>query len=264
MRYKTILDLPKENRESEQTLIPDHLKSEKAFLEYLEGMDIQNKSYHAGNTLIAQVNEIEARGFLPMLIDYLNSLQRAECGHWHTETNYYAVNGVMKLSGLYKRAGRVIPNSDKTSEAVIEAISSEVPINGIVELWNTWIAIYNIGECLVNGGSEEKLLSDKIMKRLRSDAARAIRRSAEKIAPFKKSDHAFSYGKDFSSRISQGAPVAYDRLPEGDVNATVIASSSMVRSIFNALGIYDLMTPLYGREEGKMFLDIIENKRKSK
>ena len=102
----------------------------------------------------------------------------------------------------------------------------------------------------------------KIMKRLRSDAARAIRRSAEKIAPFKKSDHAFSYGRDFSSRISQGAPVAYDRLPEGDVNATVIASSSMVRSVFNALGIYDLMTPLYGREEGKMFLDIIENKRK--
>lgn len=265
MKYKTILDLPKEKRESEQTLIPDHLKSERAFKDYLESLDITNKSYHAGNTLIAQVNEIEARGFLPMLIDYLNSLQRPECGHWHTETNYYAVNGVMKLSGLYKRAGRVIPNSDKTSNAVIEAISSKVPINGIVELWNTWIAIYNINECLVNGGgAQEKLLSDRIMKTLRSDAARAIKRSEEKIRPFKKYDHAFSYGRDFSSRISQGAPVAFDRLPEGDVNATVIASSSMVRSVFNALGIYELMTPLYGREEGRMFLDIIEYNRKSK
>ena len=265
MKYKTILDIPSGKSENEKTLIPEHLKSDRAFIEYLDGMDIPNKSYHAGNTLIAQVNEIEARGFLPMLIDYLNSLQRREVGHWHTETNYYAINGVMKLSGLYKRAKRVIPNSDKTSAAVIDAISSEVPISGIVELWNTWIAIYNINECLINGGGvEEKLLSDKIMKTLRADAARAIRKSAEKISPFKKTDHAFSYGRDFSSRISQGAPVAFDRLPEGDVNATVIASSSMVRSVFNALGIYELMTPLYGREEGRMFLDIIENNRKNK
>jgi hypothetical protein len=265
MKYKTILDLPKEDSESKQTLIPDHLKSEKAFLSYLDGMDISNKSYHAGNTLIAQVNEIEARGFLPLLIDYLNALQHPDRGHWHTETNYYAINGVMKLSGLYTRAKRVIPNSDKTSAAVIEAISSEVPISGIVELWNTWIAIFNINQGLINnGGAEEKLISDKINKTLRSDAARAILRSSEKIRPFKKADHAFSYGKDFSSRISQGAPVAFDRLPEGDVNATVIASSSMVRSVFNALGIYELMTPLYGREEGRMFLDIIENKKNKK
>ena len=264
-RYKTILDLPADNHKEEVTLIPEHLKSEKAFIEYLDGMDIPNKSYHAGNTLIAQVNEIESRGYLPMLIDYLNSLQHPEVGHWHTETSYYAVNGVMKLSGLYMRAGRVIPNSDKTSMAVIDAISSEVPISGIVELWNTWIAIYNINQCLIkSGGTEEKLLSEKIMKTLRADAARAIMKSAEKVRPFKKSDHAFSYGKDFSSRISQGAPVAFDRLPEGDVNATVIASSSMVRSVFNALGIYELMTPLYGKEEGKMFLDIIENNRKRK
>ena len=265
MRYKTILDIPKEERETEKTLIPEHLKSEKAFLSYLDGMDIPNKSYHAGNTLIAQVNEIEVRGFLPLLIDYLNALQHPDRGHWHTETNYYAINGVMKLSGLYTRAGRVIPNSDRTASAVIEAISSEVPISGIVELWNTWIAVYNINQCLIkNGGSEQMRISEKINKTLRSDAARAIIRSAEKIRPFKKSDHAFSYGRDFSSRISQGAPVAFDRLAEGDVNATVIASSSMVRSVFNALGIYELMTPLYGKEEGRMFLDIIESKKNNK
>ncbi len=256
-KYVSIID---SGEKSEKTLIPDHLTSKAKFIEYLDSLDIPNMSYHAGNTLIAQFSQIKSQGLIDTCIEYLNSLQHPETGHWHTETNYYAVNGLMKISCVYKNAGIVLPNVKRAAFAAIDAISSEEPCVGITQIWNTWYASRNLTSTLRMYGDEGNRIADEIMNELYKVSAPAIRKTAEKTLPMKKPGSSFSYGIDYPCIVSQGSPVCIPHLHEGDVNATVMASNLMTGVVFTALELGEYEIPLYGKEEGKLFLGIINSK----
>ena len=265
-KYSTMLDKPAEKKEEKsETLIPDHLKSEEAFIEWLDSLDVEHNSYPAGNTTSSQFAQIRSQGLAEVCLDYYTKRQNPENGLWHAKSDYYGVNGFMKISGLYNAAGLVIPYSDKAAYSAINAIASDEPINAVVDLWNNWVAISNIKASLRKfGGDKEKALADEIVKILRKDAVAAIRKTKEKIAPFKKADHSFSYSKNYASPISQGQPVCIPYLPEGDMNGMVIAVTLMIGMIYGALDLTSYAVPLYGEEESKRFLEIIDSKRKAK
>lgn len=269
MKYKTILDKPKEEKKEDKgedkTLIPDHLKSKEAFIEYLDSLDVNNKSYPAGHALGTQSAQIKSQGLMDVCLDYLDQRQHKETGIWHNETNYYGINGLMKITGVYSDLGRAVPNARRAALSAIDALVSDEPIVGIVDIWNTWVAVrFIIDSIRANGGEGADALAEDILRDVRRAAVKGLIKTKEKILPFKKPDHAFSYCRECPASQSQGMPVCIPGLAEGDVNATVMATTLMVENIYISLSLQDYAVPIYGEEESKRFLEIIENNRKSK
>ena len=261
LRYPTLLDADKPK--TEVTLVPEHMQSKEKLIAFLDSLDFENKSYAAGNNVASQFLQIKGQGLGDVVIDYLNSHQHADTGLWHSKTDYYGVNGLMKISGIYNNAGLVIPHATEAAMSAIDAITSEEEIKGVVDLWNTWVAVHNIVKSLRTfGGEEGERQASAILERVKREAIGAVKATKEKIAPFKKPDHAFSYCREYPAPTSQGAPVCVPYLPEGDMNATVISVTLMIEMVHNALGLFDKMVPLFGKEEGERFLSIVEENRR--
>ena len=261
-RYPTILD-KKEEKTSGEMLIPDHLSSKEKFLEYLESGNIAENSYSLGNQLSCQGAQIKAMGLADVAVDFLNANQHPDTGHWHFESNYLAVNGVMKITGFYCNMERPIPNAYAAAESAMAAITSDQTVGAVVDLWNTWEAVSRIrGNLLKYGGDEGKVQADRIAEMLRAESVRTIGKSYEKISDFKRLDGGFSYKKDSSSPTSQGMPVAVKGTAEGDVNATVISSSYLIGSIYSCLGLSEYKVPIFGEPDRQRYVEILENNRK--
>lgn len=262
-KYPTILDAGKsDKKENDDTLIPEHLSSPEKFAEYLESNNINERSYNFGNQLSSQFPQIRAMGLDKQLLDFLDAHQHSESGHWHNELNYYAVNGIMKISGVYNAAGRPLPNAMAAAKSAIYAITSDEEVKAVVDLWNTWIAVRAMVTNLRKFGEDEA--AAEIVKTLWENAPAMIRKSREKILPFRKEMGSFSYHRKHASPTSQGAPVTCGLVAEGDINATVISSYLLINSLFNALDIPDIKVPMFSDADRLRYIEILENRRKSK
>lgn len=263
-KYPTIEDTGS-GKANEKTLIPDHLKSKEAFLEYLEGLKLNEASYPAGNTLAAQFVQIKSQGLDGMLIDYLNAHQN-ENGHWHHTTNYYAINGLMKISGPYNYAKKPLPRAKEAAYSALAAIGSGEPFCAITELWNIWVSFTNINRNLRDhGGKEGQRAADEITAAIRRDAAKAIKTTKEQVAEFKRPDFGFGYHKNLPCTHSQGMPVTTNTTADADLNGNLMATTHMIMMIYNALEVpEEKRVPLFGKAEGERFLEIInENMKKA-
>ncbi len=252
-----------------------NFENRESFVAYLESLDIANRSYHVGNELVAaspeilaRDKELEAEGcdyrLMDILINWLNEHQNPESGHWHHTNNYYGTNGLLKISGVYNYAKLPLPHADIAARSAIDAITSDEPMGAVVDLYNTWFTVGNVVENLRKcGGAEGYALADRIISDLRRAAPAAIRRSKEKISVFKKPDGSFSYAPKYTSSTSQGMPVAFPECCEGDINATGIASSGLTFYMMRALDLADLKPAMFGENERKKYLEIIEENRKS-
>ncbi len=259
-KYKTILDKATDN-ESEQTLIPDHLKDRESFLAYLDTLNIAERSYHVGSDLGSQASQIIACGLMDDCIKFLNDRQHHETGIWHDKTNYYGINGLMKISGCYTAAKVVIPNSLEAARSAIAAITSDEPMGAVVDLYNTWFAVGNILVCLrAAGGEEGAKMADSVVDSLMNIAPEAIRKSKEKIAPFRKPDGGYSYAPNYSSATSQSVPAAVPHSAEGDVNGTVIAVMGIIGHIYRALELTEFKVPLFVEADRQRYVELIEKK----
>lgn len=257
MKYPTISTAEKSESKGEM-LIPEHLKSAESFKKYLSEQNIATGSYGLGNTLASQILEIKGMGYTDILIDYLNANQHADTGHWHPVSNYAAINGLMKVSGLYGHGGKAIPHALEAAASAIDAINSDEPIVGIVDLWNTWVAVSQLRNNQREfGGEEGARIADEILEQVRRIAPSAIRKSRDKITPFKKPKGAFSYLKDFPAPLSQGAIVTIPGVYEGDVNATLMGCSELITTVYSALGLSDVRVPLYDTEDYERFLALL-------
>lgn len=258
LKYKTITEAAKGDG-NEKTLIPEHLKNEENFAKYLEKLNINERSYHSGNELAAQAGQIVATGRMGQCVDFLTAHQN-EMGHWHHTTNYYAVNGLFKLFFAYEAARVPVPRVMEAARAAVDAITSDEPMTAVTDLYNTWFTASNIIKHLRKyEGEEGNIKADAIVSELRKMAPYAIRKSKEKILPFKKADGAFSYGPKGCSPTSQGVPVAYP-CAEGDENATTISTCGLVGNIFSALELNDYKVTIFGDKERAMYIDLLEKK----
>jgi len=239
--------------------VADHLKTPEAFAAYLESLDIYNKSYSAGNTLSAQGSQIKARGpeYGEILINKLNEVYNYYGnGTWHHTVNYYAINGVMKISGSYGRWNAEIPDGELTCRASFAAIGSDEAVKDVVDIWNPWVAVNNVlGNIKAHSPDPNK--ANKIRESLYPYITQAIYDTRDKLALFKKDDGSFSYQQTHSSSSSQGAPVAIPGANEGDVNATTIATNNFTYEIFQFLGVSRIQFAL--TKERLIFLETVNN-----
>ena len=88
-------------------------------------------------------------------------------------------------------------------------------------------------------------------------AAEGMRASARKLSRFKKPHGSFSFLRDYSSEVSQGAPVALYHSEDGDVNATLIGISGTIEFCMKTLGLTDYHVHIFGRPHFEKFMEIV-------
>lgn len=252
----------KSNEGKEAKVQLDFLLSPEKFEDYLSSLVLINNSYSTGSHFNSQFYEMVARdreaiaagenySYVQSLISWLTENQ-LENGLWNERSDYAAVNGLMKIAGVYKNAGVLMPKSEAAALSAVEAIISAEPADAVTTVFNPWICAYRITSNMRRFGEESA--ADAVTARLRELAPLAIRRTAEKLTPFLKSDGGFSYLPDASAHVSSGAPAAVKGTAEGDVNATMLASVDTVDSIFSALGLEKHKVPIYSEEDFFRFI----------
>ena len=254
-----------EEKKDALATLPDCLKSEEAFLEYVKTYDWTNGGYHAGNNLAAQMDQIVAAGLADCACDFLTSVQNKETGLWGDSVCFGSVNGAFKISYVYNGAKRLMPYAGKVAIAAMECITRfEEETKHVCSLYNAWYTVLNvIGNMRRYGDDAVQKEADDIVRQLLLRAPEAIRATTKKISEFKKPDGSFSYYKHNTACESQGALVAVPKPEggqpdEGDINATVISAPSLTSNIFSALELCDFAIKLYTKDDLKIFLDAIE------
>ena len=248
--------------------VDPNLQDDESFLKYLDSLNVQTNSYSAGNTLTSFYNEIKYRdqilaaegadySLVDIMIEYLNDKQ-FDNGLWHAEVNYYAINGLMKISGVYSKAGVPLPNSEKATRAAIDAITSDEVPGAVTSIYNTWYAVNRMFNLMSNyDGEAGKARVTEMRVELLAKAPEAIKVTAEKLSVFRKTDGSFSYNPDSSSQNSQGMPAAVPNTNEGDVNATIMCTSDILNYIYSALGLGKYRVPIYTYNDWRTYSSIL-------
>ena len=252
--YPTPLD--KQGDRAESTLLPEHLQSIENFRAYLAERPLRERSYAVGNLIQAQIGQIKAAGdeFVEELKSWYVANQNLENGTWNDELNYHATNGLMKVCLAYSAIEAPIPNPELALNSAVAMILSELPDGQITSFYNPWITVSMIINNLKKFGKAE--LADKLRQDVLDKASDMIRHTADKVRNFKREDGSYSYGPKGSCGTSQGAPVSYARVPEGDINGNCLATTGVVSNVCRALGIE--VIPLFCKEDGELFFELID------
>ena len=238
--------------------MPEYLLDRESFIKYLDSYDWEGDAYYSGNAIAAQTPQIKAAGLGDTVIDYLNAKQDKQRGLWGKADGYAAVNAYLKISDVYRRLDRVIPNTDKAVGTIIDCIVSDEPTQSVCWQYNTWFSIANIIISLRKSGAEYEIT--KIRQTLFSRSAEALEATARKVLTFKKNDGSFSYKPHRTSPTAQGAPVALENTNEGDMNATVICTGGIIENVYKAFGLSKFEVPLFGKPELERFISQIQRK----
>ena len=137
------------------------------------------------------------------------------------------------------------------------AILSDERAGGATDTLNPWSCITN-GISNVRNFGKGDAFADELLHEVWAWAPEGIRKTAEKMEGFKMPDGGMSYSLRGFCETSQGAPVALADRREGDINGNSCASSAVINYVFRALGIDDIMIPLFDGEDLKRFLEMVE------
>lgn len=249
-------------KKSDDVALPEHLTSLKAFSKYVESLDIAHRSYDVGNTLASQHGQIRRAGqeYIDYLIKYLASKQNRESGIWEDEVNYYSLNGLMKIGGIYNCFGVPMPNIDASLKSVMSLASlpnfdgfSELDAH-ICSIYNPWVVMrYLLQSAAATEGEERvKALRGEII----NSSAKMLLATYEKAKLFKEDDGGFRYRIMGSAGTSQRAPVSIPDIFESDVNSTTIMATDITYNIFFALG--EERVRMFSGEQGDVFLGMLK------
>ncbi len=260
-------------------------ESGEAYSPFLESLDtfkiwlgtqkIATQSYSIGNNLTAIYSEIKNRdqalgtydphdpenSLVGYLVNWLNVNQNPENGLWHAESNYYGVNGLMKISGVYSKAGVPMPNSTKAVEAALAAMTTDEESTGITCIYNTWFAVNRVLNIMNNYGTEaDAVEAAALRQRVYEAAPEALRVTRDKFTVYLKEQGSFSYNPDATIANSQGCPVAIAGSVEGDVNATCMGTTDTLNYIYSCLQVPGAAkVPMFTYKHWLQFLDVIDN-----
>jgi len=257
-----------EKSSSDTEPVAPELKDRESFVEYLSTLDVYNRSWHVGNLLESMGVQIAVRdetlrkegadySLSDILSEWLESRQNKELGLWGDNVCCYTVNGILKIASAYNKIKRPYPQISKGIEAAIAVIEGHESVTNICDVLNPW---YAINVLLTNarefGGAEE---ASKYVRYVFERAPKMIRVTKKRVLGFRKPDGSFSYLPKAASHISQGHPVTKEGTDEGDVNATMIATSAVIGHVFNLFGL--ARVPVFTVADRMRYMNIVEAKR---
>lgn len=236
----------------DKNLIPEHLRSKDAFIEYLDSLNINGNSYSVGHRIAMQSAQINAVGLTDVCIDFLNAHQY-ENGLWENELTYRASNGLLKICGAYNSLNREFPRLETSLLASIEVALRKDGVGAVVDVFNPLLTVKSMSQIAAKCGKPQLLKGANDI--IHENAVKLISCTKNKLELFRKSDGGFSYALNGTSVTSQGVPVALPGIPESDMNATSMAKAT-ARLLMRALGI-DSGLP-YTSEDGEEFFALLK------
>ena len=205
------------------------LASEADFIAWLDS-GLSKDSYSVGNTINSNISAIKKAGLFDCLRTYLVEHQ-FENGLWEEQVSYNAINGLMKLCGVFG-SECPFPNPMNAINSTIQVmLDKKLEVETICFVYNPWVAIKNVLPFCSEADKAE------FKEYLEQNAEMLILDTFSKLGVFKKDDGGFSMNPNSSSQFSQMALVALPGQPESDVNATGIAISTVVSYMIPVLGI---------------------------
>lgn len=234
-----------------------HLATLSAWESYLIDTmkNMASDSYTIGNTLSSQNSQIREReklaiqngelsdpdrdgiaegGYIRTIERILNEKQQ-DNGLWETSVSYNAINGLMKIAGIYSNLGLAMNNADKALLAAISTIDENSNPDHITYVYNAWSAVNSLLNNLAKHGNKEK--SDELRAMIKEKAHEMITATTAQVRKFKKSDGSFGYTQNIAPYKSQGEIVAVLGKVEGDVNGGTIAFTGIWDSMCSVLEI---------------------------
>ena len=261
-----------------------HFQTLEAFKEYLNTLDLKNRSYPACNNINAQCGQLNARdkqaiadgeahdnngdgipedGFVAMLEQHFNERQNPEHGLWEDEVHYNSVNGLMKIVSSYNSMRLKFNYAEKAFDSAIKMALLPVgepdckgkTTTGSVDVYNPWVAMGHLLTNVKTFGTEEEYAALK--QKLRDNVVPLIKATTGKAKKFKKEDGSFGYTWSTSPKCSQAAPVAVPDTVEGDINGGSIATRGIFGTMCSTLG---LNIPLFSGEDFEVYIDRIKKR----
>jgi len=251
-KYKTPAERLAENKsikgeEKSKNSTDSIYDSEESFVKWLDYLVASRpNSYFWGSDIASGGSMIKGAGYEKVLANWLRAKQNPENGTFEKEFNMTAVNGVLKLVGVFDAAGERYPYYERFLDRVIDFTAEYTP-GTAAECWNPLGAMKPIVKSLGDG------LGAELRSKLDESLAALITNVANKMDVFKKPDGGYSYAKEHSSLYSNNVIVG-KALPEGDVNA--MALMALVY-----LEVYDLVGvehPAVWRQYKDRFFDLIK------
>jgi len=230
--------------------VAEHLLNEQNFRDYLSTLKIKTGSYGVGNTLESQATEIverdkvlakrgESYRLTDILCEWLTENQNKKTGLWQADgaTDYYAVNGLLKIGSTYTKLGKEIPLATLACQAALDCAMSDAEPEHVCDVLNPLYALTILFENIsLHSGADAEEKTAEFRSALLSGAVRLITVTEDKLKLFRKDDGSFSYYPDNSAESSMGMPTAVSGTNEGDVNATMICVTSIPGHISTLLG----------------------------
>lgn len=247
--------------------LPEHLTSKEKFIEYLEKLDIESHSHNKGHALNSQHGQIVAAGLADTLFDFCDALQeniqqrliaggKRPNGLFGEDISYVTISGLFKIGAIYNAQKRPFKYAEYMIDSGIEAILSDEVPEVVIYVFNPWsgltAAVQNME--MVNKSAPGTYDMDAVYAKIRAAAPEMIRKTAKKLAAFKRIDGAFSYSIGNAAPYTQGVHVSLG-IDEGEVNGSVLAVNGVTRSIFNCLGVK--RPPLYSEDDVKHLAEVI-------
>ena len=179
-----------------------------------------------------------------------------------TGKEFLFTNGFMKGMAAYN--GLKYPYPAKylltVANTLMDSLLGDEPsVYNICEVFNSWHSVFRLRENLQYVKDEEtkakvnKALQDVLIKK----APEAILNSYEKIKGYKKLDGGFAHSYYTGTPNHQGLPIS-TRENVGDVDATCIGSTGLVRVMFGALGL-TTPVPILMHSDYMRYINILEN-----
>ena len=248
--------------------LPEWLSSREAYMKWLRENNAHMRE-NSGNAhaMNASCGQIVSAGYLTDTLDFLDEMQETiyneqiadgeePTGLWQKPVNYRAVWGLLKLMPFYGKDNRPVKHALEIAKTCVKVILLPAAEGKYFmnDVYNQWSGLASL---IGNAKKHSPELVDEIYRIVRENLPEMIYNSIEKLRPFKQADGTFSYCKGYSSPTTQGVPVSLG-LPEGDVNATGLASS-MYRCVFTDAGLD--VVQLCDATDGERFLNTIREGR---
>ena len=259
------------------SVLPSYLRTLDAWAAHLEAVNINGdgRSYGQGNALVAEWSVIKAAGpeYVDMLFDYLDSHQYEDIGLWEYQNEedydpddkvgYNGTNGLMKICVLYGSLGRAVPNAYNALKSAIKVglyPNTDPRDETICYSFNIWTCISSMMGNIKsrdpdNYPAAQKLLADNILGLL--EASYDLQHS------HLQDDGGFSNYERRSMNGSGEFLVGCSNGPESDTDATMVATTSTIGTMFNsvnyAFGISGSV-PLWCADDYYIFMNELESK----
>ena len=274
----------------------DCLDSAENMIAWLNTMNFKANSHDNGHAVASLTSQIKAKGLDKVVYDYFVNLmeevqeelrdeaeaaarknnpsitateiaearKNAENGLWQKEINYVSLSGLYKIGGMINTFGYDLPHEYAMAavRSAVKAITLTDEPTILVHVFNNWAGLNtqlsnmrSANKRALARGESEIHDMEAAYNVVRAEAPSLIEATINKLALFRKPDGSYSYYQKNSAPTTQGVPVSMG-FAEGDVNASMIALSSISNFIFNTMNY--TRVPMYHLGHFIDFLDTVE------